>query len=85
VQTFQHVFQYVYVLKGTRSTNSIIVASDYSTYSIASNNLKRLQNVRVGQINISDQFKKIIGTLEITDGEILTDDFSPANLLLHEK
>lgn len=85
VKTFQHVFEYVYVLKGTRSKNSIIVASDYSTYDAASNNLKRSMNAKIGQINLSDQFEKIIDTLETTDGEILTDDFSPANLLLHKK
>lgn len=84
VLTFQNVFKYVYVLKGTRSYNSIIVASDDATYDMASANAKSLSNVKIGRINLLDQFEKIIGTLKIDGGKILTDDYSPANLLLHK-
>lgn len=84
VLTFQNVFKHVYVLKGARSYNSIIVASDDATYSTASANAKSLSNVQIGRINLLDQFEKIIGTLEVGNGKILTDDYSPANLLLHK-
>lgn len=85
ISTFQAVFKNVYILKGKRSTNAIIVASDNSTYENALQNNNSLENYKIGKINLNEQFFKINNIALISNEKILTDDFSPSNLLLHKK
>jgi len=86
VLTFLAVFKHVLVFDGKRSANSIIVASDNSTHEEIIKDIKE-KNIlkKIGKIDLLKQAHKYKPTPKIRKTQILTDDYSPANLWLHHK
>ncbi|MBF0330060.1 MAG: fused MFS/spermidine synthase [Nitrospirae bacterium] len=84
VATFRAIFSNVFVFNGKKSRNAIIVASDNPLYK-PSNFKQSLKNrVKIGEINLKDEAYKYDPTLKIAKTSVLTDDYNPANFLLHQ-
>jgi spermidine synthase len=85
VATFRSVFSRVFIFNGRRSGNSIIVASDNPRFVPPS--FKQSARVRkvIGEINLFDEAEKNVPDPEIVKTDLLTDDFNPANFLLHQE
>ena len=86
VLTFLAVFKHVLVFDGKRSGNSIIVASDNSTHEEILKDIKEKNLIKkIGKIDLFEQASKYNPNPKIRKTKILTDDYSPANLWLHQK
>jgi|WetSurMetagenome_2_1015567.scaffolds.fasta_scaffold30307_3 spermidine synthase len=84
ILTFRSVFKYVYILKGEKSGNSIIIATDNSQFDDLINNPKKPVINKIGKIDLLEQVKKYDNNPIIQKTKILTDDYAPANLLLQQ-
>ena len=86
VLTFRSVFKFVYVYTGTEERNSVIVAADESVTKPDRINERILRlGGRIGKIDLIAQAEKHSPDLVVEEAKILTDDYNPANLLLHRK
>lgn len=85
VATFRSVFSQVFIFNGLHSSNSIIVASDNPPFVPARFKQSGASRKVIGEINLFDEAEKYVSEPEILKVSVLTDDFNPANLLLHQE
>ncbi len=83
VKTFRSVFSNVFVFKGESNFNAVIVAADHPEYEPPAFCQKTCRQ-RVGHIDLQKEGKKHDRNPTIREASVLTDDFNPANLLLHK-
>ena len=85
IATFQSVFKYVYVFVANVG-NSILIGCDKPSFSPSEwNNQLRRFNGKIGKINLAEQLQKYQQNPQIRETKVLTDDYSPANLWIHQK
>ncbi|MBI5440446.1 MAG: fused MFS/spermidine synthase [Deltaproteobacteria bacterium] len=82
--TFRGAFKTVYVFTGHKSGNSVFVASDEKLREPREllKELKSRREVRLGQIDLVAELGKYEAETGSAGGKLLTDDYSPANLLM---
>ena len=85
VATFRSVFSQVFIFNGRHSGNSIIVASDSPPFVPARFEQLLKSRKMIGEINLAEEAEKYVSAPDILEIEALTDDFNPANLLLHQE
>jgi spermidine synthase len=85
VATFRAVFRQVFIFNGTRSGNAIVVGADNPLFKPP--DFKRTPESRsmIGEINLFEEAGKYAPAAEIRKAGVLTDDYNPANLLLHQR
>jgi spermidine synthase len=86
IATFRTVFAKVFVFEGRRSGSCIIVASDKPAVEPAGlrKQAERLGG-KIGRIDLLAEAGKCTALPQVKKGQVLTDDFNPANLLLMQK
>jgi hypothetical protein len=78
------VFANVYIFNGRHSGNSIIVGSANPQFMPPKLQLSAKQRPRIGSIDLAAEAEKYVPEPNILPVAVLTDDFNPANLLLHQ-
>ena len=86
VATFRAAFKYVYLFVGVKSGNYIVVASDQFK-AIPDNFKAQVAHFggRIGTVDLAAEAAKVDPNVEVRPAKILTDDYSPANLLNQRK
>jgi spermidine synthase len=84
VATFRSVFRQVYIFKGARSGNSIVVGADNPLFMPPDFKQAAESRPMIGEINLLKEAEKYAPEPEIRKAVVLTDDYNPANLLLHQ-
>jgi len=84
--TFHAVFKNVFVFMGKRSGNSILIGSDNPMF-FPDEMSRQLAgfNGKIGKIDLLEELNKFQPNPVRREMRILTDDYSPANLLIHQK
>jgi spermidine synthase len=85
VVTFRSVFSKVFIFEGKHSGNTIIVGSDNPLFTPSQFEQVVKLGWSVGKNNLLEEANKYVRMPNIRQVNVLTDDFNPANLLLHEK
>lgn len=85
VSTFRAVFANVFIFNGKNSRNAIIVASDNPLYKPSAFKHSLKNRMKIGEINLKNEAHKYDPLLEILKVSVLTDDYNPANFLLHQE
>jgi len=85
VATYRAVFSHVYIFNGQHSGNSIIVGVDNPLYLPPKFQPLAKAKMRIGAINLAAEAEKYVQEPNIVPVAVLTDDFNPANLLLHQE
>lgn len=84
VMTFRSVFSKVFIFNGKRSANTIIVGTDNPLFLPSQFKQMAKTNMSIGEIKLIEEADKFVSEPVIRNVNILTDDFNPANLLLHQ-
>jgi len=84
VTTYRTVFSHVYIFNGQYSGNSIIVGADNPLFVPPKFQLSAKRRPRIGLIDLAAEAGKYVPEPNIMPVAVLTDDFNPANLLLHQ-
>lgn len=86
VHTFREVFDEVYIYTAQRYANAVVIAGDDIAFGPAKmgDNLSKFDG-RIGAIDLSDQMDRLQPNMRIHEAKVLTDEWSPANLLLKQK
>jgi len=85
VTTYRAVFAHVYVFNGRQSGNSIIVGADNPLFAPPKFQPTAKMRPRIGSIDLAAEAEKYVAEPNILAVDVLTDDFNPANLLLHQE
>ena len=85
VATFRAVFPQVFIFNGRNSGNAIIVGADDPLFMPPKFQLSAKTRARIGSINLAVEAEKYVPEPNIVPIAVLTDDFNPANLLLHQE
>ena len=85
VATFRTVFAHVYIFNGRNSGNSIILGADKPLFIPPDFQLPARKRLRIGSIDLAAEAEKYVPEPNILPVAVLTDDFNPANLLLHQE
>jgi spermidine synthase len=85
VATFRAVFSQVYIFNGRNSGNSIIVGADKPLFMPPKFQQPAKKRLRIGAIDLAVEAGKYVPEPDIVPVAVLTDDFNPANLLLHQE
>jgi spermidine synthase len=85
VATFRTVFSNVFIFNGRNSGNSIIVGADSPLFIPPQFQLPARKRPRIGSIDLAAEAGKYVPEPSILPVAVLTDDFNPANLLLHQE
>lgn len=85
VTTFRAVFSHVYIFNGRHSGNSIIVGADNPLFVPPKFQPPAKTRPRIGSIDLLMEAEKYVPEPNIMPVAVLTDDFNPANLLLHQE
>ncbi len=85
VATFRSVFQQVFIFNGRYSGNSIIVAADNPRFVPPRFKRSGKSRTTIGQINLIEEAEKYVPEPAVVSATVLTDDFNPANMLLHQE
>lgn len=85
VMTFRSVFSKVFLFDGKRSGNAIIVGTDNPLFFPSQFKQIAKSEMSVGEIKLLEEADKFVPEPEIQKANVLTDDFNPANLLLHQE
>ncbi len=85
VATFRSVFPQVFIFNGRHSGNSIIVASGNRRFVPAQFKQSAKLRKMIGKINLLEEAEKYVSEPAVVPATVLTDDFNPANLLLHQE
>ena len=85
VATFRSVFARVIVFNGLNSGNSIIVGADNPLFTPPKFQSSLGKRPRIGSIDLAAEAAKYVEEPNILPAAVLTDDFNPANLLLHQE
>jgi spermidine synthase len=88
VATFRAVFRTVHVFTGVRSANAVILASDAPLKDPAvllQELVRESRNPKIGDIDLVTELRKYEPSPKVREAKVLTDDYSPANLLLHRR
>ena len=85
VTTFRAVFSQVYIFNGRNSGNSIIVGADQPLFMPPRFQQPAKKRLRIGAIDLAAEAEKYVPEPDIVPVAVLTDDFNPANLLLHQE
>ena len=84
VTTFRAAFAHVFVFQGARSGNVIIVGSDNPLFTPSTFKQIAKSKLKIGEIDLLAEAGKYVPDPIISEVSVLTDDFNPANLLLHQ-
>ncbi len=86
VATFREVFAKVYIFEGNRSNNRIIVAADKPLFAppLLKEAAQRYKG-KIGKIDLLEEMGKYNPKPEFRKAPVLTDDYNPANLMLHQR
>ena len=84
VTTFRSAFAHVFVFQGARSGNVIIVGSDNPLFTPSTFKQIAKSKLKISEINLLEEAGKYVPDPKISEVSVLTDDFNPANLLLHQ-
>jgi spermidine synthase len=88
VATYRAVFSHVYIFNGSSSGNSIIVGADNPPFAppFAPPRFQPRagKKQRIGAIDLAAEAEKFVPEPKSPPATVLTDDFNPANLLLHQ-
>jgi spermidine synthase len=85
VATYRAVFSHVYIFNGRQSGNSIIVGADNPLFMPPKFQPSAKTRPRIGSIDLAAEAEKYVPEPNIIPVAALTDDFNPANLLLHQE
>ncbi len=85
VATFRAVFARVFIFNGKQSGNSIIVGSDNPLYLPPKFNQQAKSRTKIGTIDLLEEAGKYAADPDIKQAKVLTDDFNPANFLVHQE
>ncbi len=85
VATFRAVFARVFIFNGKQSGNSIIVGSDNPLYVPPKFNQQAKSRTKIGTIDLLEEAGKYAADPDIKQAKVLTDDFNPANFLVHQE
>ncbi len=84
VTTFREVFSKVFVFEGQASSNRIIVASDKPPFEPPQlKDQAAKYKGKIGKIDLLEEMAKYNPKPDIRKSPVLTDDYNPANLMLH--
>ncbi len=84
VATFRSVFRQVFIFSGERSGNAIVVGADNPLFVPSDFKLTSGLRFKIGEINLLDEGAKYTPDAEFRKAGVLTDDYNPANFLLHQ-
>jgi spermidine synthase len=85
VATYRTVFAHVYIFNGRQSGNSIILGVENPLFMPPKLQLSVRKRPRIGSIDLTAEAEKYVAAPDILPVTVLTDDFNPANLLLHQE